>query len=45
MTHVNSRRLTRVVLCACVLGAVPLLAQSRHADEARRDEWQKVDRI
>jgi predicted methyltransferase len=39
------RKLTRVLLCAGILGAVPLLAQTRQADDARREEWQRVDQI
>jgi hypothetical protein len=45
MLYVYLRRLTRIVLWACVLGAVPLLGQTRQADEGRREEWQKVDQI
>jgi predicted methyltransferase len=45
MPYAYSRKLTRVLLCAGVLGAVPLLAQTRQTDEARREEWQKVDQI
>jgi predicted methyltransferase len=45
MRYVNSRKLTRVIFTACVLAAVPLVAQTRQAEEARRDEWQKVDQI
>jgi predicted methyltransferase len=33
------------MLLACVMGAIPLLAQTRQADEGRRDDWQKVDQI
>lgn len=39
------RKLTRVLLCAGILGAGPLLAQARQTDDARREEWQKVDQI
>ena len=45
MRCVYSRKLTRVIFAACALAAVPLLAQTRQAEEARRDEWQKVDQI
>jgi predicted methyltransferase len=45
MPNVYLRKLTRVMLLACVIGAMPLLAQTRQADEGRREEWQKVDQI
>jgi predicted methyltransferase len=45
MLDVDLRRLSRIVLWACVLAAVPLLGQVRQADEGRREEWQKVDQI
>jgi predicted methyltransferase len=45
MLNVHPRKLARVMFLACVIGAVPLLEQSRQTDEARREEWQKVDQI
>lgn len=45
MPSVHSGKLTRVVLLACVIGTMPLLAQTRQTDEGRREEWQKVDQI
>ena len=45
MSTAYSWRLSRVIVLACVIGALPVLAQTRQADEGRRDEWQKVDQI
>jgi predicted methyltransferase len=45
MPTVYSRKLTPVLLLICSLGALPLLAQTRQAEEGRREEWQKVDQI
>lgn len=45
MPYVLSGKLARVLVCLCGLAAAPLLAQSRQADEARREAWQKVDEI
>jgi len=45
MPNIYSRKLTPVLLVTCVLGAMPLLAQTRQAEEGRREEWQKVDQI
>src|SRR5688572_32673837 len=45
MPNVHSGKLMRGVLLACVMGAMPLLAQTREAEEARREAWQKVDQI
>jgi FkbM family methyltransferase len=45
MRKVYSRKLARVLLLACIAGAIPLLAQTRNADEERREAWQKVDQI
>lgn len=45
MSYAHWRKLTRVLLGAGILVAVPLLAQTRQIEEARRDEWQKVDQI
>jgi predicted methyltransferase len=45
MSYAYSRKLTRVLLCAGILGVVPLLAQTRQTEEARREERQKVDQI
>jgi predicted methyltransferase len=45
MPNIHSRKLTLVLLVTCVLGAMPLLAQTRQAEEGRREEWQKVDQI
>jgi predicted methyltransferase len=38
-------KLTPALLLIGVLGAMPLLAQTRQAEEGRRQEWQKVDQI
>lgn len=45
MPSACSRKLTRVILLACAVGAVPLFAQTRQAAEERREAWQKVDQI
>ena len=45
MLYARSRSVSRIALWACVLGAVPLLGQSRQADEGQREQWQKVDQI
>jgi predicted methyltransferase len=45
MRYANWRKLSNVLLCAGILGVVPLLAQTRQTDDARREEWQKVDQI
>jgi predicted methyltransferase len=45
MAGVHFWQSTRVILLACVIGALPVLAQTRQTEESRRDEWQKVDEI
>ena len=46
MRKVYPRTLTRVVVLACcVAAALPLVAQTRLAEESRREAWQKVDQI
>jgi predicted methyltransferase len=45
MSGVFFRKLTRVILLTCAIGTLPLLAQTREAEESRRDVWQKVDQI
>jgi predicted methyltransferase len=45
MPNASCRKLTPVILLTCVLGTLPLLAQTRQAEEGRREEWQKVDQI
>jgi predicted methyltransferase len=37
--------LVRLVVCVAALGVTPLLAQTRQAEEARREALQKVDQI
>ena len=45
MLYAYSGRLVRLVLCLGALGVMPLFAQTRQAEEARREAWQKVDQI
>ena len=45
MPIVYSRRLAPVLFLTCVVGAMPLLAQTRQTEEGRREEWQKVEQI
>jgi len=46
MRRVSARNLTRAIaLACCVASAAPLLAQTRNADDERREAWQKVDQI
>jgi predicted methyltransferase len=45
MPNVCLRRMTQVILWPAVIAVLPVLAQTRQADEARREAWQKVDQI
>jgi predicted methyltransferase len=45
MPNVYLRRMTQVILWAAVIAVMPVLAQTRQTDEARREAWQKVDQI
>jgi predicted methyltransferase len=45
MSGVFFRNLTRVFLLTCAIGTLPLFAQTRQAEEGRREEWQKLDQI
>jgi predicted methyltransferase len=45
MFNLDPRKMASVICLAGVIGAVPLLAQTRSTEETRREEWQKVDQI